>query len=70
MSLIINIFISLSISVTLCVLFVSISKFICRNMDDKCKIGALVMFLFVSCCMNGFFICWLLNLYGKISSIF
>ena len=69
MNLIINIFIALSISVTLCVLFVSISKFICRNMDDKCKIGALVMPLFVSCFMNGFFICWLLNLYGKISPI-
>lgn len=69
MNLIINIFISLSISVTLCVLFVSISKFICRNMDDECKIRALVMFLFVSCFMNGFFICWLLNLYGKISPI-
>lgn len=70
MNLIINIFIMISISVTLCVLFVSVSKFICRNMDDKCKIRALVMFLFVRCFMNGFFICWLLNLYGKISSIF
>lgn len=70
MNLLINALIAISISVTLCALFVSVAKFICRNMDNECKIGALVMFLFISCFMNGFFICWLLNLYGKILSIF